>query len=124
MVREQIGLTQERFAQRLTNAGIDCSGRGTVSAWEKERNPMPLVALAWLCNEARVSVDWVLFELDRAAQDGFETQLLELFRGVDRDAQQTVLATLNTIHRSQHALAGPSPANPFPRARPPKPVGA
>jgi len=122
VLRERAGFTQDKLAQRLTEAGIECAGRGTVSAWEKERNPMPIAAMAWLCSAAKVSADWVLFETDLAAQDGFERQLLSMFRSIDRDAQQSILATLNTIHRSQHP--GASESNPFPTARPPNSVGA
>lgn len=123
-MRNRIPLRQEMLAQRLTDAGIECGGRGSVSAWEKERNSMPIAAFAWLCDASGTSADWALFERDMSARDAFEAQLLTLFRGIDRDAQQSILATINTIHRSQHPAAGPSPANPFPKALPPKPVGA
>lgn len=103
----------------LSALGCTVEGRGTVSAWEKGRNEMPLSALALFCREASVSADFLLFGVEHAATNAFERQLLSLFRGIDLDAQASVLSTLNTIHRAQNPQRRPSAANPFPCAAPP-----
>lgn len=103
--RELAKLTQDQFGTLLDPA----VSKQAVSSWENNRNDPPSKAVRVLCERSRLSADYLLLgKLPSTLED----QLLMMFRGLNEEMQDALLAQANAAYNLLHP--GPSISDPFP----------
>lgn len=95
IARKRLGLTQEEAGQR--GGGFE---RRTVMAWERDDRLPQLEYVRWLCDEARVNANWLLYE--RGHMDAREREV-----GREIHRKKTVLNWLRgQVERFEREVGG------------------